>query len=78
MAEILTGVAGNTINSVVIAPLIQLIDDVVHLDENRQLLQDTLSSTKILLQDISNQFEHDQRSPPGTVTYWSQRLQQSL
>lgn len=76
--EILTGAAGNTINSVVIAPLIQLIDDVAHLDENRQLLQDTLSSTKILLEDISNQFEHDQRSPPGTVTYWSQRLQQSL
>nr|ABR18473.1 unknown [Picea sitchensis] len=81
MEAVLTGAAANTISGVLgvaIAPLTQLIDDVIHLDRNTQLLEAQLNRMKNLVLDITNRFQHDQRSPPNTVKDWLQRLHHSL
>lgn len=70
--DLATGTAGNTISntitSMIINPLIQQINDAIHLDENRNILESQLNRMKSLLLDISNQFQDQQRTLPETVS----------
>lgn len=69
MDQIGTSVAADAINKLIVAPLIQRIDDVIHLDRNRGVLRAKLQSMKLLLQDICNSFQHQQRTPPESIRH---------
>lgn len=64
MEGVSTRAAAN--NGVVIALLIQLIDE-VRLSDHSRLLEDKLSRMEKLLQDIFNQFQDKKRSLPDTI-----------
>jgi len=65
-------------SSVIIAPLIQQIDDVIYMDENRLLLESQLRRAKDLLVDIRNEFEDQNRVSPDTVKPCLERMQHAL
>lgn len=69
LAQIGTSVAADAINKLVVAPLIQQIDDVIHLDRNRGVLRAKLESMKFLLQDIYDSFQYQQRTPPESIRH---------
>jgi len=80
--DIVTGTAGNTISSAIVVPLIQQlihqIDDVIHLDDNRKLLEEQLNRMKGLLLDISSQFQHQQREVPDSLNNCLLRMQREV
>lgn len=80
--DLATGTAGNTISntitSVIINPLIQQIDDAIHLDENRKNLETQLNRMKSLLLDIRNQFQEQQRTLPATVDNCVRRMENEV
>jgi hypothetical protein len=67
MDQIGTSIVADVINKLIVAPLIQQIDDVIHLDRNRGVVQDKLESMKLLLQDICNGFQNLQRTPSESI-----------
>jgi hypothetical protein len=80
--DIVTGTTGNTISSAIFVPLIQQliqqIDDVIHLDDNRDLLEEQLYRMKRLLLDISSQFQDQQREAPDSLNNCLLRMQRKV
>lgn len=80
--DILTGTASNTINSVIIVPfirqIIQQIDDLISLDENRQLLEAQLNRMKSLLLDITSRFKDQQKATPDSLRRCLVRMKHSV
>eukprot|EP00253_Pinus_taeda_P013709 PITA_13709 len=77
MAAIITEVAANTVSSAISA-LIQQIDDVIRLDENRQLLEGQLNRMKTLLLDVGDQFQDPQKTPPQSLQNCLLRMQDAV
>jgi hypothetical protein len=73
--DIVSGTAANILSTHIIAPLIQRIDDVICLGDNRRLLQEQLNRMKGLLRDISYQFDNQQKSPPDSLKNCVERMQ---
>jgi len=73
--DIMSGIAANVMSTVIIAPLIQRIDDVILLADNRRLLQDQLNRMKGLLRDISYQFDNQLKSPPELLKNCVERME---
>jgi disease resistance protein RPS2 len=67
-------VAAEVINKGIVAPLMQQIDDLIHLDRNSQFLQVNLERLKRLLQDISNDFENQRKRPADCIAHCLQRM----
>ena len=59
MTDIPVEVAAHVTNKFIVDPLIQKIDDALHLDRNRGALQDQLKRMQLLLQVISGSFEDE-------------------
>jgi hypothetical protein len=80
--DIVTGTAGNTISSAIFVPLIQQliqqIDDAIHLDDNRELLEEQLNHMKSLLLDITSQFQDQQREAPDSLKNCLLKMQRKL
>lgn len=75
--DIVTGAASNTIN-IVISSLIQQIDDAIRMEERRRILEAQLNRMKVLLIDISDQFELRRKTPPQSLKNCLQRMQDSV
>lgn len=82
LVDVATGIAGNTISSAILVPLIQQIiqqiDDVIHLDVNRKLLEEQLKDMKNLLVDINSQFQDQQRETPASLKNCLLRIEHKL
>lgn len=65
-------------STVIIAPLIQQIEDVISMDENRLLLESQLRRAKGLLHDIRTGFQDQHTTPTDTVNNCLQRMQGAL
>ena len=80
--DTVTGTASNTISSVIIVPfiqqIIQQIDDLIRLDDNRQILEAQLNRMKSLLLDITNQFQDQQKATPDSLSKCLVRMQHSV
>lgn len=68
-------IAASAISTHIIDPLIQQIDDVIHVDENRRLLRDQLNHMKGLLRDISYQFYDRQKATPESLRNCLERME---
>eukprot|EP00253_Pinus_taeda_P009811 PITA_09811 len=77
MAAIITEVVANTVSSAISA-LIGQIDDVIRLDENRQLLEGQLNRMKTLLLDVRDQFQDLQKTPPQSLQNCLLRMQDAV
>jgi disease resistance protein RPS2 len=75
--DILTGAASNTTN-VIIASLIQQIDDAIQFEDHRRLLEVQLNRVKVLLIDITDQFEYRRKNPPQSLRNSLQRMQDAV
>lgn len=73
--DLVRGAAENAINTLIIVPLMQLINDVINLDENRRLVREQLDRMKGLLQDISYAFDNRQKSPPQSLRNCLERME---
>ena len=67
MVRDLFQVAAHVTNTFIVDPFIQKIDDALHLDWNRGLLQDQLRQMQLLLQVISGSFEDQQKKLPELI-----------
>lgn len=75
--DIVTGAASNTIN-IVISSLITQIDDAIHLEDHRRILEAQLNRMKVLLIDITDQFELRRKTPPQSLKSCLGRMQDSI
>ena len=75
--DIVTGSASTTV-SAVIARLVQHIDEAIELEENHKVLEGQLNRMKVLLGDISDQFEHQQQKPPQSLRNCLKRMEEAV
>lgn len=76
--DIVTQVAAESAKTIVIAPLIQLIDDVINLGKNREVLETDFSRMKNLLLAIGNYSQDQQKTLPKTVEDWLRKVEDAL
>lgn len=76
--DFVTQVAAESANTIVIAPLIQLIDDVINLGKNREVLETDFSRMKNLLLAIGNYSQDQQKTLPKTVEDWLRKVEDAL
>lgn len=74
--DLVKGPAENAINTLIIAPLMQRIDDVIRLDDNRGLLQQQLRRMNGLLRDV--RYQLDDQSPPQALTDCVDRMKDEV